>query len=133
MLIANVFPELQTLKNFVRPLSEKRLFRTSFDTQHDEVSQINAKFPWEHFFQVFSSFWEKLMWNISPVLLSEILGMFLNTLSTDGKYPNEDKENLSLPIQIQLSEKRKNFSEFFISFMDSQSNFKCFEKKKIYS
>ena len=73
------------------------------------------------------------MWNISPVLLSEILGMFLNTLSTDGKYPNEDKENLSLPIQIQLSEKRKNFSEFFISFMDSQSNFKCFEKKKIYS
>ena len=56
--------------------------------------------------------------------------MFLNTLSTDGKHPIEDRENLPLPIQMQLSEKQKTFSEFFVSFMNCRSIFKHFEKKK---
>ena len=50
-------------------------------------------------------------------------------MSTDGKYPIDDWENLPLPIQIQFSEKRKTFSEFFVPFMDCGSSFKHFEKK----
>ena len=130
MVIANVFLKLQTVKNFVRPLCKKRRFGTRFDTQHDKVSQILAEFPCEHFYHVFFSFWEKLVWNISPVLLGEILGMFLNTLSADGKYPIRDWENLPLAMQMQLSEKRKTFLQFFVPFMDSASNFKHFEKKR---
>ena len=58
MVIANVFPKLRTLKNFVRPLCKKRYFETRFDSQHVKVSQILAKSPSERFYHVFSSFWE---------------------------------------------------------------------------
>ena len=43
MVIANVFPKLQTVKNFVRLLRKKRRFRTSFDSQHVKVSKTLAK------------------------------------------------------------------------------------------
>ena len=56
---------------------------------------------------------------MSPLLLREILGMLLNTLNAAGKYPIEDCQNLSLPIQMQLSEKRKTFCKFFCSIYGS--------------
>ena len=40
---------------------------------------------------------------MSPLVLGEILGMFVNTLTVDGKYPLQGCENLQLPIQMQLS------------------------------
>ena len=48
---------------------------------------------------------------------------------TDDKYPVQDCENLPLSIQIQLSEKRKTFSEFFVPFLVSTSDLKRFERK----
>ena len=66
---------------------------------------------------------------MSPLLLGEALVVFVNRLTADGKYPVQDCENLQLPIQMQLSEKRKSFSEFFVPFLESTSNFKHFEKK----
>ena len=62
-------------------------------------------------------------------MLGEILGVFFNTLTADDKYPVQGCENLQLPIQMQLSEKRKRFSEFFVPFLESTSKFKHFEKK----
>ena len=66
---------------------------------------------------------------MSPLVLGEILGIFVNTLTADGKYPVPGSENLQLPIQMQLSEKQKTFSEFFVPFLESKSNFKHFQKK----
>ena len=66
---------------------------------------------------------------MSPLVLGEILGVFVNTLTADGKYPVQGCENLQLPIQMQLSEKRKTFSEFFVPFLESTPNFKRFERK----
>ena len=43
---------------------------------------------------------------MSPLVLGEMLEVFLNTLPVDGKYPVQGCENLQLPIQMQLSEKR---------------------------
>ena len=51
-----------------------------------------------------------------PILLLEFLGVFLNTLSAKGKYLIEDCQNLPLPVQMQLSEKRKTFSVDFVPF-----------------
>ena len=90
MVIANVFPKLQNVNNFVRPLCENPRFGTRFDCQHVKVSQKRPKSPWEHFYHVFSSFWCKLIWKMSPQLFPKILGVFLNTLTTVGKYPVED-------------------------------------------
>ena len=36
--------------------------------------------------------------------------------------------NLQLPIQMQLSEKRKNYSVFFVSFHESTSNLNIWKK-----
>ena len=55
--------------------------------------------------------------------------MFVNTLSADGKYPVEYYGNFQLPIQMQVSEKRKSFSQFFVPFLECTSNFKHLEKK----
>ena len=43
IVIANLFPILQTVKDLVRPLSNKRRFRTSFDNQHVKVSETLVK------------------------------------------------------------------------------------------
>ena len=66
---------------------------------------------------------------MSPLVLGEILGVFVNTLTANEKYRVQDCENLQLPIQMILSEKRKTFSQFFVPFPESTSNFKHFEKK----
>ena len=57
-----------------------------------------------------SLFWSLLFeitWKISPLLKYEILGVFVNTLTDDENYPFGDYGDLQFPIQMQLSEKRK--------------------------
>ena len=66
---------------------------------------------------------------MSPIVLGEILEMFVNALTADGKYPVQGSENLQRAIQMQLSEKEKNFSQLFVPFLNSTSNFKHLEKK----
>ena len=53
--------------------------------------------------------------------------MFVNTVTADDKYPVRDPENLQFPIQIQLSQKRKTFSQILVPFMEFSSNFKVVE------
>ena len=56
----------------------------------------------------FSSFSVKSIWEMSPLVLGETLGAFLNTLTASEKYSVEDCENIQLPIQMRPSQKRKN-------------------------
>ena len=93
IVIANVFPKLQTVKNLVRLLSKKRSFRTRFDCQHVKGSQILRKSQWDRFFHVFPSFSENLIWKMFPLVIGEILGVYVNTLTADDKYPVQDCEN----------------------------------------
>ena len=66
---------------------------------------------------------------MSPLVLGEILEVFVNMLIADDKYPVQDCQNLPLPIQMQLYQKYKTFSQFFVWFLESTSNLKNFEKK----
>ena len=61
--------------------------------------------------------------------LCKILGLFVNTLTDDDKYCLLYRDNLTQPIQIQLSQKQKTFSEFFSAFLKSTLNFEHFQKK----
>ena len=63
------------------------------------------------------------------LVLRKILGLFVNTLSEDGRYCLLYKDNLLQPIQILLSQKQKTFSEFFSPFLKSTLNFERFQKK----
>ena len=51
---------------------------------------------------------------MSPLLLGEVLVVFVIRLTPDGKYPVHDCENLQLPIQMQLSRKTKKLSLNFL-------------------
>ena len=53
---------------------------------------------------------------MSPLVLDEILGVFVKTLTSDDKYPVQYCQNLGLPIQMKLSEKGKTFSQFCVNF-----------------
>ena len=47
-------------------------------------------------------------------------------MAGDEKYPVLNRDNLTIPIQMQLSEKEKTFSEFLAAFLKANLNFKCF-------
>ena len=66
---------------------------------------------------------------MSPLELREILGLYVNTLTANAKYPIQDCDNIQLPIQMQISGKQKIFYRFFVPFLESTSNFQHFDKR----
>ena len=68
-------------------------------------------------------------WKKSLLLNSQILGLLVNTLAADEKYPLVKRDSLTIKFQMQLSQKQKTFSEFFAAFLKSTINFKHFAKK----
>ena len=63
------------------------------------------------------------------LVLCKILRLLVNTLTDDDKYSLLYRDNLTQPIQILLSQKRKTFSQFFSAFLKSTLNFAHFQKK----
>ena len=64
-----------------------------------------------------------------PLSVSQILGVFVITLTIDDKYSLRNRKNLPQTIQLQLSKTQKNWSECFAAYMKPTSNFEHFEKK----
>ena len=62
-------------------------------------------------------------------MIYKIVSLFVNTLIVDDKHYLVNRENLTEPFQMQLSEKLKTFSEFFFGFLKSILNFKHLPKK----
>ena len=60
----------------------------------------------------------------------KILRLLVNTLAADEKYPVLNRDNLTIPIEMQLSQKQKTFSEFLAPFLKSILNFEYFEKNE---
>ena len=61
--------------------------------------------------------------------LCKFLRLLVKTLTDDEKYSLLYRENLTQPIQILLSQKRKTFSRFFSAFLKYILNFEHFQKK----
>ena len=59
----------------------------------------------------------------------KFLRLFVNTLTADDKHYLLNRDNLTQPIQMQLSQKQKTSSQFFVAFFEFISNFKHFSKK----
>ena len=57
------------------------------------------------------------------------MGLAVNTLAADEKYPVLNRDNLTIPIQMQLSQKHKTFCQFFTAFMKYRSKFEHFGKR----
>ena len=53
----------------------------------------------------------------SLLLTCQILGLLVNTLAADEKYPLLKRDSLTITFLMQLSQKQKTFSESFASFL----------------
>ena len=65
----------------------------------------------------------------SLLVICKIFSLFLNTFTADDKYSLPNRDNLRQPTQVQLSQKQKALSQFFIEVWKSILNFEHFTKK----
>ena len=129
-LIADVFPKLPTQKNLVRSMPKESIFKGSFKKQHGKRAQTLLKFAWQNLYHIYWSLWRQLTFKKFLLVICKISRLFPNTLSADGKYSLLNRDNLTQPIQMQVSRKQKTFSEFFSAFLKSNWSFEHFQKKK---
>ena len=128
-LIADVFPKLRIPKNLVRTMSKKFRFKRSFGKQHGKRVQTLFKFAWQYVYHIYWLLWRQLSYKKSLLVICKLSRLFPNTLSGNGKYSLFNRDNLTQPIQMQLSRKQKTFSNFFAAFLKSRLNFQHFWKK----
>ena len=64
------------------------------------------------------------------LVIYKILRLFVNTLTADDKHYLLNRDNLTQPIQMQISQKQKTFSQFLSAFFKSNLNFQHFQKKR---
>ena len=61
-------------------------------------------------------------------MIQKILRLFVNTLTVDENHYVRNRDNLRELIQIQLSQKQKNFRDVFFAVLKSILNFKHLPK-----
>ena len=108
-------------------MSKKSRFTGPFDKQHGKRSQGLLKYGWQHLYQIHLSLSSQLSWKKSLLLTCKILVLLVNTLAADEKYPVLNRDNLTIPIQMQLSQKKNLFS-IFSAFLKCRLNLQHFEK-----
>ena len=104
-------------------------FRAHFDSEHIKASQTLIKSAWQHFYHTFRSLLPRYTCKKSLLVVFEPLGLFLKTLTADDKYSLRKSENLRDPIEMQLYNILKTFSQHFAQLVQSTSTFKHFERK----
>ena len=112
----------------VRRISKNSGFKIPFNSQHVKGYQTLLESTWQHFYNMFSSIWQKFSWKMSFLEKCKILRMFFNTLTTDDKV-SLYRTNLRQPIQMQLSKKKKLFLNLLLHFWNL-NQFLNFLKKK---
>ena len=83
----------------------------------------------KHLYHIHRSLPIKLSWEKFLFVTCRILGLLVNTLAADEKYPVLNRDNITTPIQMQLSQKDETFCQFFIAFLKYRSNFEHFDKQ----
>ena len=110
-------------------MSRKFCSTGPFDKQHGKCCQALLKSIPQHFCHIQWSFPAQLSWKKSLLLTCKILVLLVNPLDADEKYPLVNRENLTIQVRMELSEKEKTFSQFFAAFLKSRLNSNYFETK----
>ena len=62
-------------------------------------------------------------------MICKILGLFVTTWAADDRYSLLNRDNLTQPNYMQVSQKQKTFSNIFLQFWKCKLNFEQFQKK----
>ena len=73
-----------------------------------------------------------MSWAKSTLVCSEILTLFVNTLTTDDKYSRRKMLNFTQQFEALLSQQQKTFSGWFLAFLKCALNLEHFAKKDEY-
>ena len=65
----------------------------------------------------------------SLLVICKILRLFVNTLTADDMYSLLNRDKLTQPIHMSLSQKRKTFSSIFFAFLKPILTFEHFQRK----
>ena len=95
ILIADIFPKIQTPKNVVRYVSKKTCFGGPFDKQRFKRVQTLSKFEREHLDQIYWSLWGKYSRKKYLLVICKVLRLFVNTLTANDKYSLLNRDNLT--------------------------------------
>ena len=104
-------------------MSKKSHFRGSFDKQHGKRAQELLKSASQHIYQISGGLSRQLSLKRSLLLTCQILGLLVNTLAADEKYLVLNRDNLTIPVQMKLSQKKKTFSQFCAALLKSRITF----------
>ena len=128
-LIAFLFQRLRPAKIVVRYMCKKSRFRLPFQKEHRKLVSTLFKFERQHLYHIYCSTGRELSCKKSLLVIWERLRRFVNTISAVDKCSLPNKDNLMQPIHMELSQKLKTFSWFFLAFLRSRLNFELFQKK----
>ena len=70
-----------------------------------------------------------MSWTKSAIVRSEILTLFVNTLTTDDKYFRRNMLNFTKQLEAPLSQKQKTFFGLILAFQECALNLEHLEKK----
>ena len=73
-----------------------------------------------------------MSWTKSAIIGSEILTLFVNILTADGKYSRRNMLNFTQQPEAPLPQKQKAFSGLFLAFLKWALNLKHLQKKDEY-
>ena len=129
-LTAFLFPKLWTLKTWLDKSLKSPLSENPFARNMGNV----ANHCWNQHHSTLIIFLDrcqrKLSWKPSLLLTPKIFSLLLSTLAADEKYLLLHSDNLTIPIQMQLSEEQKTFSWFFAAFFKIYLKFWTFWTKR---
>ena len=98
------------LKDVATETSKRSSFRAPFGKERVNGFQTLPKSARFYYYPLFLWIRGKLSWKKSALVGSEILRLFLNTLTADDKYSCHNMHNLAQQFQTVLSDKQKTFS-----------------------
>ena len=128
-LIAYLFLRLRRAKNVVRYMCKKSRFRLPSQKEHGKLVSTLFKFERQHLHHIYWSTGRQMNCKKSLLVILESLRLFVTRMNAVDKCSLPNRDNLMQPIHMQLSQKRKKFSQFFRAFSKSKLNFEHFQSK----
>ena len=122
-LIAYFFLRLRPAKVVVRYMCKKSHFKVPCQKQHGKRVPTRFKSERQLLRHIYCSMGRQLSCKKSVLVICQRLRLFVNTMSAVDKCSLSNRDNLMQPIHMQLSEKLKRFSGFFLAFWKCRLNF----------
>ena len=110
-------------------MTKSHYFRTRYLKQRVSGFETLLISVRHDYYRIFPYIRDILSWKKIFLVRSEILGLFVNTLTDDYQYSRHNIQNFPQQIQTQLSQKRKDFLVFLLNFWNLNQVKNIFKKR----